>query len=736
MPRHVRVSVVRFFSNCCVRPFVGPRERIGFTLLADEKFDFDISLSPKSAKEDDDCDEVFIGPVSHKEKCVSAALEGQELEEKTPPQNIEQGVWSPLSGEKFVEIFKEAHLLALQLECFASGDHKKEEPPQTVQKPAVENFLQESKTKLNLFDTFNEVNKTPVAIKRETYCIQDSPFHQLPPSVQQRFAELKTGGDNKSALESQNCANPLKVPKLVKSHLVSPHLQKAKTKPVKSNAPLPNTGKTVSKPQILKAPAMYMKNTRLTVEKPKGAKKMSPNGRINVSSMGSTEDLLSDKSSVASDISDSSFNSSIVSQSKRTLPVPNKLGLQKMQFKTPAASAAVRKNTTSSSSSQSSLNSSITVSPPAANAKLNSSLNTSLNTSVTSSRLKPSTSRLALVHPLGISASLKSTSTELPNNQLKPSTSTKINGNKSTSVSVAEPQTKAGKFQRQSSAPNLQRLHLPSKPGSVVKGLGTKPQAKVMPTPTNKLKPPQRQEGFSPDRVIGKPMKPTRLLSCGEIESGIVQSTPIGSTKGMLPNSSLTGRGISSTPSSKHVSGLPTPLSRRTSGITTPRTIPRSISSLRPTSVLQASIKSTTKPLVRPAEFVETKTKVPPSSPCEADSAVSAICCSLNFSPENKTVSVAQSEKQQSKSDSLQSEVLLIDIEVESADAKVRKPSSSGNDSQPLIDLSNTPEVNKRLVPLKPAYVGQLIDLSSPLIKLSPAMNKENVELDYPLLQF
>ncbi|XP_075064949.1 G2 and S phase-expressed protein 1 [Mixophyes fleayi] len=705
----------------------------GFTLLADEKFDFDISLSPTSAKEDEDCDEVFIGPVGHKEKCVSAAMQYQESKEKTPPHNIEQSVWSPLSGDKFVEIFKEAHLLALQLECFSSGDNKNGEPAQTVPNPVVEKFVQESKTKLNLFETFNEVNKTPLAIKRETYCIQDSPFHQLPPSMQQRLAVPKTDAENQS-LESQNCTSPLKVPKVVKSLSVSPLVQKSKAKQVKSNVPLPNTGKTVSKLQPVKAPATHMKNSHLTVGKPKAAKKFSPSGRKNLSSLGSTEDLLSDKSSVASDVSDSSFNNSIVG--KRTLPVPNnKVGLKKMQFKTPSAAVAFRKNTTSSSSSQSSMNSSMSFSPPAANAKLNASLNTSLNTSINSSRLKPSTSKLALVRPLGgMAASLKTSAADLSNNHLKPNTLSKTNGNKSTSLSVADSQTPAGKFQRQTSAPNLQRLIPPTKPESAVKGVGAKPQARVVPTPTSRLKVPQRPEGFSPDRMVGKPMKPTRLLSCGEIGSGIAQSTPLGVAKGMLTNSSLTGRGISSTPSSKHVSALPTPLSRRTSGMITPRTIPRSIPSLRPTSAIQATSKSAMKPLVGSTECEQIKAKVTnsPSSPIE-DNATSAICCSLNFSPENKTVSLAQSEKQQSVVHTLPPEVLLIDIGVGEAD-KVRKHSS--NDSQPLIDLSNTPEINKRLVPLKPTNVGQLIDLSSPLIKLSPAVNKENMALDYPLLQF
>ncbi|XP_040268246.1 G2 and S phase-expressed protein 1 [Bufo bufo] len=719
-----------------------------FTLLADEKFDFDTSLSPTSATEgNEDCDdEVFIGPVGHKEKCVSASLKSQKSEESSAPLNADQVVWSPLSGDKFVEIFKEAHLLALQLECFAGDDQKKAEPEQTEPNPAVEKFVQESKTKLNLLDAFNAVNKTPVAIKRETYCIQDSPFHQLPPSVQQRLTGQNRKPENSVRAESQNLTSPLKAPKLVKGHSSSPLAQKTKAPQIKSGGgPLPNGGKPVSKLQPMKAPAVHAKNNRLAVEKPKAIKKTSPTRRKNLSRIGSTEDLLSDKSSIASDVSDSSFNIGIVGTSKRTLPVPNKLGLNKAQFKTPSATSGfLRRTTTTSSSSSSShssmnasLNSSLS-SSPAANAKITSSLNTNLNTSVTSSRLKPCTNRLALVRPLGgVGSSFKNT-TDLSNGQPKPSTAAKPAGNKSASMSVSQPRTPTGKILRQTSAPNLQRLPPPTKVESAVKGTSAKPQARVMPTPTNRLKLPQKQDGLSPDRAVGKSIKPTRLMSCGEIGSIIAQSTPLGTTKGMTANSNTALRSISATPNSKHVSALPTPISRRTSGIVTPRTIPRTVSSLRPTPAVQASTKPAKMSPVWSAEQEQIRTTAAKSlcSPIVEDHAASTtVCCSLNFSPENKPVSMARSEEKQLAMEK-PSEVLLIDIDVNKTDTKVRKQSSIDTENQPLIDLSNTPEFNRRLVPVKSAHVGQLIDLSSPLIKLSPEGNKENFDYDSPLLKF
>ncbi|KAM5170653.1 G2 and S phase-expressed protein 1 isoform 2-T2 [Mantella aurantiaca] len=703
-----------------------------FTLLADEKFDFDISLSPSSAIEDtEDCDdEVFIGPVKHKEKCVSAAVQLQESAKKTsPPPSGDQVVWSPLSGDKFVEIFKEAHLLALQLEC-STNDNKKEEPLQTVPNPVVEKFVQESKSKLKLFDTFNEVNKTPIAIKRETYCIQDSPVHQLPPSVQQQIVRPNKDCEQTDARRCQSLANPLKVPKVVKSLSVSPLTQKAKT-PLKSTVSALSMGKMISRLQPMKATAAQSKTNSLTVGKPKAAKK-SPLGRKNLNSMGSTEDLVSGNSSI-----DSSLNNSSIGQSKRTLTLPSKLNLSKPQFKTPSAATNLRRNTSSSSSSHSSINTSFnssissSISSPPFNAKLNVSLNTSLNTSINSSKLKPNTSRLALVRPLGgVGSALKMAGSDASNNRLKPNSVTKTNGNKPASVSMAQPQTPSGKVLRQTSAPNLHRLPTPAKPESGVKAMSAKPQARIMPTPTSRLKPPQKPEGLSPDNSTRMALKPTRLLSCGDIGSGIIQSTPIGAAKGMQMNSGVMRRSISATPNSKHISTLPTPVSRRTSGILTPRTVPRAIPSLRPTAALQASSKSSKKFLVGTNEGEQMKAKLPdsPSSPTEDNTA--EIVCSLNFSPENKL----ESKKQPAVLLPQQAEVLLIDIEVVKSNTKIRRQNSIENDSTPLIDLSNTPELSKQPILLKSTNLSQLIDLSSPLINLSPAANKEN--MDSPLLKF
>ncbi|CAH2278261.1 Hypothetical predicted protein [Pelobates cultripes] len=718
-----------------------------FSLLTDEKFDFDISLSPTSAKEDnEDCDdEVFIGPVKHKEKCVSAAIASRESDEKTPLQINDKAIWSPLSGDKFVEIFKEAHLLALQLECLASEDQKREQAEQTANSHVMEKFVQESKSKLKLLEAGFECNKTPVALKRETYCVQESPYHQLPPSVQQRLAVSSTDHGKQSGAESSKQCSPIRALKQTKPFSVSPLAQKTKALQPKSNVPAANGNKpTLSRLQNTKTSTMHQQKNFLTVEKPKISKKQSPVRQKHLNSADSIEDLLSDKSSIASDVSDTSINTSIVGQTKRTLQAPSKSNL-KTDFKAPGY-GAFRRNTSSSSSSHSSintsLNSSSAFSPPAGNAKLNASLNTSIN----GCKLKTNSSRLALARPTGGSASsLKTSSTDLSNPLSRQTSAAKVKvaviGNKPSAVSVGQPRTPAGKFLRQTSAPNLLRFPTQTKAENAVKGVaGSKPQARVLPTPTSRLKLPQKPGAMSPDRSVVKTMQPTRLLSCGDIRSVNAQSTPLKDKPGTQPS---VGKTISATPSTKRLSALPTPLNRRTSSVlTTPRTIPRSFAFVRQTPAQSVSTKSSAvKPhLPRNGEYEGNGMHAPisPSSPTEEENSTpDVVPCFLSFSPENKPVCGKESEMEKPLP-APTTETLLIDIGIENneIDIKVRKPSLVEFDSQPLIDLSNTPECNRRTGHPKSAHIGQLIDLSSPLIKLSPVVNKENMDFDSPLLKF
>ncbi|XP_024064100.2 G2 and S phase-expressed protein 1 [Terrapene carolina triunguis] len=688
-----------------------------FPLLTDEKFDFDLSLSPASGNED----EVFVGPLGHKEKCVAVSIEAtKDAEEKISQTPDDKLVWSPLTGEKFVEIFKEAHLLALQLESGNKNEQNKVTQSEGPKPKVIEKFVQASKSKLKIFQKGN-IEKSPRAIKRETYCVWDSPICQLPPSFQKRLDLPVTAVDK----TPPNTSSPIKIhkfPKISVSPLAREQQSDEKNK------------KAISKLHT-KASSALGKSHQLTVEKPKPGKK-------HLNSMGSSEDLLSDKSSVASDVCDSSFSGSSSLQDKRVLPSQSKFGLRKTQLKPPsAANGPLRKNTSSSSSSSissmnSSLNSSLSVSPIGGNAKSN----VSSKISVSSSKLSSSTKRLAMVRPIRMS-SVQAVHSDVSCKQTRsvstPRISTAGNLAKS-SASVTGSQTLASGIQRLSSVPNLQKISQQNKDGSAAKeNTCPKDKAKVIITPSNPIKVPKRCGGSSPENTASKIMEPIRLLSCGTFGSGVAVCTPVRpSEDGASQNSCLSSRSILITPASIKRSALPTPAGRRISGIPamTPKTLPRSVSSPHFMSVRQVSSVSARKTLAAGSKQAkDTKTQV---SSFEDDdlSPPPMIPLTLVFSPE-KSTEIAQNEIQKETEIQKQpaegaqtNEVLLVDIGIDKTPIAALEC-----ESRPLIDLSNTPEVNK-VIPLKPSVVGQLIDLSSPLITLSPEVNKEN--LDSPLLKF
>ncbi|PIK47475.1 putative G2 and S phase-expressed protein 1 [Apostichopus japonicus] len=121
-------------------------------LIDAETFDFNLSVSPESQKSgnttqeddvfveklvgnnkeeaaddyDDDDDEVYLGPVSFKEKCIATRVELVEKKEQNPKL---------LTAEQYVELFKEANAIALQL---GEGQEEKEKSvkPSKISPPA------------------------------------------------------------------------------------------------------------------------------------------------------------------------------------------------------------------------------------------------------------------------------------------------------------------------------------------------------------------------------------------------------------------------------------------------------------------------------------------------------------------------------------------------------------------------------------------------------------------------
>ncbi|XP_059581870.1 G2 and S phase-expressed protein 1 isoform X2 [Alligator mississippiensis] len=713
----------------------------GVLLLADEKFDFDLSLSPLSGNEED---EVFVGPPGHKEKCIAVSIEtvveeSQSAKKKRSPPPDDKLTWSPLSGEKFVEIFKEAHLLALQLK----KDSREELKVSQFEEPKsknIEKFVQDSKSKLNIFQK-GKVEKSPKTIKRETYCVWDSPACQLPPSFQKQL-ELPMPADSRThALQTpSNASSPVKIRKSSKL-AISSLAQKQQTDE--------KNKKVISKLQTAKVSAAFGKNNQLTIEKPKPGKQLSPSGIKHLNSMGSSEDLLSDKSSTASDVCNASFNGSST-EDKKTLPVPSKLGLRKAtQLKPPGAvTGPQRKNTSSSSSSVSSMSSSVSVSPAGGNAKSN----LPSKTSVSSSKLSSTISRQSLVKSVRVSSANSDLSCKQARSASTPRTPTVVNSAKS-SVFATASQTVASGIQRLNSVPNLQKLNQQNKDGSGIKGSSCpKPKAKVV--PTTQIKVPKMGGGTSLENAAPKIAESIRLPSCSILGSGVAVSTPVRvSEDGPWQNSCRSTRSLSMTPASIKRSALPTPINRRTSGIPviSPKSVPRFVPSRNFTLVHQVSSTSNKKILTSCSKQA-TENKARESSSEDEISPPPVVPLILDFSPEKSTVDVLQTEvKEETKipnnsaEETQTNEVLLVDI------GMAKTPSAISEwESRPLIDLSNTPDVNNA-VPLKPTVLGQvpdelnlqlncpadaleLIDLSSPLITLSPDMNKEN--LDSPLLKF
>ncbi|KFW67354.1 G2 and S phase-expressed protein 1, partial [Pygoscelis adeliae] len=606
-----------------------------FPLLSDEKFDFDLSLSPASGNED----EVFIGPLGHKEKCIAVNIEAKKsAEKKSAPASDDKLMWSPLTGEKFVEIFKEAHLLALQIETGSKNEQTKISQSEERENKIIEKFVEDSKSKLKILRNQN-IEKSPRAVKRETYCVWDSPACQLPPCFQKDLDKLLSD-DKTHALHTlpnrspvKSCVSPTKI---ASSSLAQE--QKTKGRNMKATGKLP-----MAKPSTLA-------KSNLTIEKPKPGKCTSISTKRDLNSMGSSEDLISDKSSAASDVFESSFSGSSSVQDKKALPAPSKPGLKKVtHLKLPGVASGITRKTTSSSSSSSvssmnsSLNSSLPISPIGKNGK--SSMSSKAN--VSGSKLSSSTNRLALVRPTRVS-SLQAANTEKSRKQARSASTPKISSAVSlvkSSASATSSEAVGSGIQRLSSVPSLQKLCQQNKDGSATKGsLCPKPMAGVLSIPTSQTKVPVKTGDTSPNKSL-KATPSLGLTFCGTLGSAMAVSTPVkGSEDGIFQNSCFPERSVPMTPASLKRSGLPTPL-RRISGFpaATPKTAPRMAFPPHAASICQSSSFSTKK-TVRAGSKQTKESKTQISSSEDDISPPPVLPLALNFSPEKTAPEVVQNK--------------------------------------------------------------------------------------------
>ncbi|XP_029991555.1 G2 and S phase-expressed protein 1 [Sphaeramia orbicularis] len=688
--------------------------------LSDEKFDFDVSLSPASSTGDDDHeDEVFLGPVGHKERCISRSIVSR-IESSGVGTS-----WSPLSGDQLDAICQEARQLADQFQSTepsqTQNDNITAESKANTETDTNE-FVQDAEAKLCML---SKPSSTLSPIKRETFCVQDSPLKELPPAVQRRLlrGRSSTAGGGLSTLPTQHTTAPTHT---AASNRCSGTVGRGKAQPRTSLRGKAGLGVGVVLPSRPAAPTNSSSTTKSQPEKSRlqppskvsGSRRPSPGS----SRTGSYEDLLSDSASVALDVSDSSLNSSL--QRKRSLAPPTKIVVKTrsaMKAPTPESRRVTnRRNTSSSSSSVSSFNSSLSQSP--AKRKLNSSLDRSLTTCI--SPLPTSVSK-----PANQSRPRRSMVSRPPD---PPSSAT---GRQSLSIhnrKLSEPgfpktaratplkRTEASPIYATSAKRAVERTaSIPALPASgstlsqLQRGLKTKPQTLPAPTPSGGVR-----GVSSPD--VSKMLKPKRLVSTKSVDS-LPQKPCISA---LTPSTGTRTLQVKA----RRPSALPTPLRSRLSAL--PVATPTS--QLQPTHPLPASHSSPTPcsmspPVTEEAESVEV-TVIQPFS-LEEEEPIAAP--PTTSSPPNQTENTAPEALSQSQSEMRTQTELEAKVENNTKTQEILLLDLPAPALQPqeklLIDLTNTPD----LIRTSKTCSTELIDLSSPLIKWSPENKKNN---DAPLI--
>ncbi|XP_042804070.1 G2 and S phase-expressed protein 1 isoform X3 [Panthera leo] len=658
-------------------------------LLADEKFDFDLSLSSSSANEDD---EVFFGPVGHKERCVAASL---ELNHHVPEEPLLPGseghfTWSPLTGEKFVEVYTEAHLLALQIESKSKNKAAQAARPEDLWSQSVERFIQESKLKINLFEKEMEMRKSPRSLKRETYYLSDSPLRAP-------LSQTPLGAAPAQAGHAQT-QGPLHSPR--SSLPVEP-----------GAAPPPNQAgpqkKVISQLVRPRASSVRGKNIHAAAEQ------LGP---------------------------------------KRTLLKPR-------------GCAGGLSRTSSSSGSVSGGISSVCASPATCRAKSSEPASFPANSSPPvsrssqSGRVGPAVSRQSLQGGPGGASCRRSKRTSAAEVTREPAKAL-------TPAAVAQAPT------LEQGGPGLSS-HSSWSPPSPLNTAGSARgrdsrlpcRTKAMPTPTSHFKVPKFSTGEPADSAVPKSCRAQRPYSCTSVGRVVVHSTPAGRSSGLASPGHLSG--MTTPVSTRRGSALPTPASRRLSSLprVTPKTVPRALASPLCVSAPRLSSELRKKCAARAAPTgasrSEAASRREDSSSDGSCSPPSAVPQALNFSPEKSDLAVPKSvtaegvlAAAQPPEDTRPREAILVDLRLEqlAITPKAEGPAlvspplvdlcstpgasvAPGSEGRPLIDLLiNTPDMN-RTTTSKPLHeVAQLIDLTSPLIQLSPEADKENV--DSPLLKF
>ncbi|KAF6118929.1 G2 and S-phase expressed 1 [Phyllostomus discolor] len=692
-----------------------PRKDGGVLLLADESFDFDLSLSSLSANEDD---EVFFGPVGHRERCIAARLEGD-----TPSPEAGRVRWSPLTGEKFVEVYKEAHLLAFQIESSSRSQAAHAAGPE-----GGERFIQDSRLKMSLFEKENESRKSPGSLKRETYCLLEGPLSGPKLSGVQPASGVEPAlgvGPRSTAAQAQltRTRGPLPPPRPslpLDPSPVRPLSQAATQKRVVSRLPPPRA-------------SVRGKSVHLAVEKSKKETPASPSRAKTPAVKESQGDRPLDTPSAAQDVTGVPARGGPLGLGKRALSVPSKVGLKRTALKPPgcAAGLARKPGAPGGFSGRSSR---------ACPSPVGSTGTSGGRRSVSAEGSRPP-SDPGQPGPAGAAAAP-------PSLQARPAAvcgQSWCPGRPAAPTTSAPPQPQTPEERRGarlSSQPRLPGSARRSVAGGARRESSLHSGTKAVPAPASPFKVPKFPAGGPPDSATPRLSRAPRPQSCTSTGRA-VHGTPARRASGP----------VSRTPvSAPRVAALLTPAGRRLSGlpVLTPRTQPRTLASPQRGSARRLSSEPRRRSAGRPA----------PGNQCSDESSdgsfspLAAVPQALSFSPEKSdfalptSVAAAQAPDQaQPPADAAPAEVLLVDIPLERlciapasrssppADVALidfRSPPGAGG---PLIDLLvNTPDPDRSAVAKLLPHVGQLVDPCAPLIQLSPEADKENV--DSPLLKF
>ncbi|KAM8861198.1 G2 and S phase-expressed protein 1 [Synchiropus picturatus] len=699
--------------------------------VCDEKFDFDVSWSPGSSLGDEEEAAVFMDSSSEKDRCASAKLE-------SGGDGVLDSL-SSLTGDQMDALFQEAHKVAVQLqncEFNIANSEEQEKPCQMSNGTSQrEEFVQDVDNKLSML---SQPASACSPMKRQTFVVQDSPMKELPPVFQQRLlrgssstvtpasrlskasrlaastgSSIRPAPSTRLSTRLSSTSSPASSTRPAASTRLSTRLSTASrlatSSPASTAKPKPVQalrGKAMSSVGVVqpnKPAPVSASSKKVERAKLQPASKLAPCWNKSPSSRssgraGSSEDLLSDSVSVASDMSDSSLNSGLLG--KHSLPLPTKSTVKRSVVKAPPPQTrqmTERRKTSSSSSSVSSFNSSLSLSP--APGKATTSVNrrrSSAACPAPNSVSKPAAQnrpRRCVINTV----SENGTAARRPSGILR---------------KTSEPEL--GKVGR--STP-LKRTEVASLQPPSTGPAKSKPQALVPPTLSGIRRGASSVEGLSPDS--------TQMLKRKQLV--------LASNKQILPQKSVSvstppaGGCWSLQPKARRPSALPTPLRRGMSAIpfatpTNQTRVARLVADSDPSPAretrvcspspadCQGSVESV--PMIKPFCLDDDPPVTPPpvQEPEQPETTETEVAGDSSPEAERNLMELEAQEEGQSR----QKEVLLLDLPAPTPQPQEKL----------LIDLTNTPDLIRTSI--KSDITSQLIDLSSPLIKWSPEDKREN----------